>query len=174
MFANCYNLANFNPTYGLPNLEDGTGMFAGCKLNYSSVHVILSSIPTVTSNHYLTLGMDYSGCEKAAETIGIPNGTRIPNNGDGYQTNYKGWYLYLYAYNHYYIQDNYGSVSSGYDMFANCKTVDEVKSIDSGYNSTRYLNNGKWYYNLSNLTNGYYMFYGWGHLTNFEAELYSL
>ena len=58
MFENCSNLTSW--TVELPNLESGSGMFSGCKLDKDSVHCIAESIPAISSDRELTLGIDAS------------------------------------------------------------------------------------------------------------------
>lgn len=63
MFQNCTGLTSW--TVELPNLTNGTSMFAGCKLDKDSVHCIAESIPVkpdgaATTLYRLVLGIDAS------------------------------------------------------------------------------------------------------------------
>lgn len=67
MFAGCLELENIITS--LDSLEYGAAMFQQCKLSPLSVFYIIKSLPTYTSNHNLTLGINVANDEDVAANL---------------------------------------------------------------------------------------------------------
>lgn len=100
MFSNCSKLTSFSSD--LSKLQNGSGMFYGCKLDGNAVENILTTLPNVQDSGYnLTLTMNDEGCAKVSVILGnFSDVDVIPYYIDGSLTKeYKGWQLHLsYCY----------------------------------------------------------------------------
>ena len=94
MFYNCTNLTTF--TSDLSSLTNGADMFGNCKLDAQSVERILTTIPEVTEQPWLTMTLNTEGCDRFVSMLGLTSddlekiwevGTR-PD-----VISYKGWKL---------------------------------------------------------------------------------
>lgn len=153
MFYKDTALTTFN-CGSLGKLTAGKYMFYNCKLNANSVkNISLTINKTVTGSPRIDLGIDSSVKSDAQvmKDVGL--------------IKKKGWNVYVGS----------SSSSSNYTLpkYSGCKTVNDIKAVDSNYLTTDIVN-GAWGEHLMDLTSGAGLFNACTTLTSFAADLSSL
>jgi hypothetical protein len=97
MFMNCSNLTTVSFVGGLDDLRDGTAMFKGCSLSYTSLNNILNALPQTTESGR-TIEITVADSVKDVMLSDAQwQGVSIPayNSGNYYELTHNGWRVRL-------------------------------------------------------------------------------
>jgi hypothetical protein len=182
MFMNCSNLTTVSFVGGLDALTNGSGMFKGCSLSYTSLNNVLAALPARNGNVIEITVAD----NVKDDMLNDPQweGVSIPahNSGNYYEFTHNGWNVRLTSRTGFAATESYDiTAENGYipdasawhyevgsgsnnDLDERTISIENNRALDASGNTLFNIDSG-------NIENGSRLFDNFTNLTSFNGDL---